>query len=513
MSASSAPPPSGSPASGERGSGAPDPTLTADLLLDALRATPDTPAFLDSRGRSALSRGDLAARADLVAGGLHALGLRAGETVALAVRPGPAALAVVLACLRLRLRVALVDPAAGSRLVTARLALARPSLLVADAAAQAAAGWAAPLARRAGLDLPRLGDIAPVVTLGRRLPGSAPTLVPAGLGPVPDRRGDDADALVIFTSGTTAAPRAVVHRVASVSAGIDGVRGLVDPSPHRPVVGSTFFVMAPALLAGAPVLLPSRRPSRLAREIAALQPQATYLTPPQARDVLATGAALTGRVFSGSAPVTADLLTRLRRAGASEAWGIYALTEAFPVAAVEAEEKAAYTGPGDLLGCLVGGMRAETSDEGELLLSGPATAHRYLGAEPIERVATGDRGAVSDGRVVLHGRMKDMILRRAENIYPGLHEPALHVPGVDLAVLVGVPSGDGDEEVALLAQPAPGVTDQQVREALRAPLRDMAAARPDHVVVDVVPTSGRSRKPDRAAAAALVAARLGRAPA
>jgi len=120
-------------------------------------------------------------------------------------------------------------------------------------------------------------------------------------------------------------------------------------------------------------------------------------------------------------------------------------------------------------------------------------------------VDTGDVGHVRDGRIVLGGRAKDMILRGAENIYPGLYEPALHVPGVELALLVGVPAGDGDERVVAVVQPAAGVTEQTVRAALRDPLARMGAARPDAVIFARIPLAGRSRKPDRAATARLAA--------
>ena len=87
---------------------------------------------------------------------------------------------------------------------------------------------------------------------------------------------------------------------------------------------------------------------------------------------------------------------------------------------------------------------------GQLLVEAPSMYDRYLHESATEggprRVATGDLGRIADGRVVMHGRAKDMVLRRAENIYPGLYEPSLHVPGVRLAVLVGVPSADGDEQ-------------------------------------------------------------------
>ncbi|MEV4638842.1 class I adenylate-forming enzyme family protein [Actinoplanes sp. NPDC049548] len=477
-------------------------------LIASLREDDPRPAVLGARrgGRPVVraTRGDLHRLVTGYAAALHARGLVAGDTVGVAVRPGPRSLTVLLAAYHLGLRVAVLDPTAGPEVLLARLALARPRLVLADAAAQAVAGWAAPLARRAHLALPDLAALAPTVTIGRRLPGSAPALPPAP-GPRPRGHDGEGDAVVVFTSGTTSRPRAVVHTRASLTAGMRLVHDLVRPAPDRPVLGGTFFVLVPSLAGGAPVALPAGGAARLVRQAARLGPQATYLTPPQLRAALAAGMRFTGRVYSGSAPVNADLLARVRQAGAQEAWGVYALTEVFPAAAVEARAKAAYEGEGDLVGDLLPGVRARTDDQGQLLLAGANAAHRYLGEEPHEWVATGDVGRAVDGRVVLGGRCKDMILRGAENIYPGLYEPALHVAGVELAVLVGVPAGDGDERVVAVVQPTPGVSADAVRAALRDPLQRMGAARPDAVVVADVPLAGRSRKPDRAAAARLAA--------
>ena len=465
-------------------------------LIDGLREDDARPALPGA------TRGDLAALVRGYAVALAAEGLTAGDTVALAVRPGVRSLATLLAAYHLGLRVAVLDPAAGPDVLRARLALAAPRLVLADAAAQAVAGWAAPLARRAHLALPELRAIAPVRTVGRRLPGSPPALRPLA-GRRPPGHTGDGDAVVVFTSGTTSRPRAVVHTRASLTAGLTAVRDLVRPEPGRPIVGGTFFVLLPALAGGAPVALPARR--RLGRQLRELRPQATYLTPPQLRAALAAGCRFTGRVYSGSAPVSAGLLAAVRRAGAAEAWGVYALTEVFPAAAVESAAKAAFDGEGDLVGELLPGVTARTGAGGELLLAGPTAADRYLGEQPWAWVATGDVGRVSGRTVVLGGRAKDMILRRAENIYPGLYEPSLHVPGVELALLVGVPAADGDERVVAVVQPAPGAGPRSVRDALRVPLARMGAARPDDVVLARIPLAGRSRKPDRAATADLAA--------
>ncbi|MFF6785809.1 AMP-binding protein [Streptomyces sp. NPDC012510] len=486
-----------------------------DRLDHALRTDrPERPAVLAATRAGAVRvrarRGELAELADGYAAALHRRGLRAGDTVGVAVRPGPRALAVLLALWRLGLRGAVLDPGAGAEVLRARLTLARPSLVLADATAQAASGWAGPLARRAGIALPDLGALGPVATVGPRLPGCGPALETTGR--VAYRYDGDGDAVIVFTSGTTSRPRAVVHSRASLTAGMDTVAALFRARPGEPVLGGTFFVLVPSLGQGAPVALPARRPRVLARQLCRLRPAGTYLTPPQLRDALRAGARFPvhGRVWTGSAPASAELLTRVRRAGAAEAWGVYALTELFPAAAVESREKAAYEGDGDLVGAPLPGVEATTDADGQLLLSGPAARHRYLGEDPDPWVRTGDRARLDGtGRMVLQGRCKDMVLRRAENIYPGLYEPALHVPGVDLAVLVGVPADDGDERLVAVVQPRPGADEGALRSALAAPLRRMGSARPDALLFATVPLAGRSRKPDRAAAARLATARLG----
>ncbi|WP_037685536.1 class I adenylate-forming enzyme family protein [Streptomyces durhamensis] len=485
-----------------------------DTLAHALRKRPDRPAVLGTTRSGAVrvraTCGQLADLTDRYAAALHARGIARGSTVGVAVRPGPRALAVLLAVHRLGARAAVLDPGAGPDVLRARLALARPAVVLADATAQAAAGWARPLARRAQLALPDLATLGPVATVGPQLPGCAPAL-DAGTGSVavPRPVDEDDDAVIVFTSGTTSRPRAVVHTRSSLAAGMATVTGLVRAEADRPVLGGTFFVLVPSLASGAPVALPARSPRVLARQLRRLDPQATYLTPPQLRTLLAAGARFGGRVWTGSAPASADLLTRVKQAGAEQAWGVYALTELFPAAAVEQADKAAFTGEGDLVGVPLPGVTARTDASGELLLSGPAARDRYLGEEPDPWVGTGDRAHLDDsGRIVLRGRLKDMVLRHAENIYPGLYEPALHVPGVELALLVGVPAGDGDERLVAVVQPGRGADREALRAALTGPLERMGSARPDAVLLADIPLSGRSRKPDRAATARLAASRL-----
>ena len=320
--------------------------------------------------------------------------------------------------------------------------------------------------------------------------------------------------MVIFTSGTTARPRAVVHTWASLDAGMRAASCLVRPQPGLPVLGGALFVVIPALLAGAPVALPARSGRGVARQLRQFRPQATYLTPPELRSALAARARFTGQVWSGSAPVSATLLSKVKQAGAAQAWGVYALSELFPAAVVEAAEKSAFDGPGDLAGGLVPGVAARVDPSGQLLLSGPAACDRYLGEQARPWVATGDvaRLEASGGRsrVVLAGRCKDMILRAAQNIYPGLDRSRCMSGASASPCWWACRPADGDERLGAVVELDPGADRDQVNTALRAQLDRMGAARPDVILFAAVPLSGRSRKPDRHAAARLIASAPGK---
>jgi fatty-acyl-CoA synthase len=73
---------------------------------------------------------------------------------------------------------------------------------------------------------------------------------------------------------------------------------------------------------------------------------------------------------------------------------------------------------------------------------------------------TGDLATMdSEGYVNIVGRIKDMIIRGGENVYPREVEEFLHThPGVSEAQVIGVPSARYGEEVMAWVRPKPGVT-------------------------------------------------------
>ncbi|HZH17254.1 MAG TPA: AMP-binding protein [Archangium sp.] len=73
---------------------------------------------------------------------------------------------------------------------------------------------------------------------------------------------------------------------------------------------------------------------------------------------------------------------------------------------------------------------------------------------------TGDLATMDeDGYVKIVGRIKDMIIRGGENVYPREIEEFLHThPGVSEAQVIGVPSEKYGEEVMAWVKPKPGTT-------------------------------------------------------
>ncbi|WP_265522221.1 class I adenylate-forming enzyme family protein [Oerskovia flava] len=512
----------------------------------------------EPRLRDELTYGELARRVEATTAALRARGLAPGDRVLFSVRPRPEGVVLALAVLRARATVVFVDPGSTPELFAARVAAAAPTWAITEALLYAVSrGPLRRLARSRGLLLPDYAGL-PLrhVHSGRRLPGvprgavSARTLARgARSAPTPDATlapGEPGDeALVVFTSGTTSDPKAVVHSAGSLGAGCDLLRGVFAAQPGETVHTDQMLLGIPALLAGAVWSVPADPPARdvVAFAVQAGRSAGTYLVPADVTALL--DAVESGRVpaagprvaLVGGAPVTRTLLDRARRVLPRTRWvAVYGMTEILPVAVVEATEKLEHTGDGDLVGRPLPGVTARIDGPGptgELVLGGPSLMTGYLadltrrGRVPegaIDEHRTGDLAQIdADGRILLVGRTRDMIIRGTVNIYPGLFEPRVAaLPGVGEAVLVGVPRDDGDERVALVLtsdRTAAPIADDDGTSRPRAvvltddhPLvRDVRTrladvldhgALPDVVLhADHLPLGGRSRKPDRGALA------------
>ncbi|GII95624.1 class I adenylate-forming enzyme family protein [Sinosporangium siamense] len=482
-------------------------------ILETAARHPSRVAIRDGRGR-ALTYGDLRTRVLSVAAALSG-----GEegAVLFAVRPGPDAVATALGAVLAGRTLVLADPGVAPGVFAGRIALTRPAWVVAESLLYTLSGPLRGVARRRGLLLPRLADPAPGhrvrhLRAGPWLPGvprGAFSLARVYGGGVPGRGLDpvtgDTPAVVIFTSGTTGLPRGVVHTRASLTAGVGLFGGAVPIEPGDVVHTDQLMLGLPALLAGAAWSLPGGGP--LAAELAERGATHAFCVPVRLDRILRETPDLPGTLrylLLGAAPAPPAVLRRaLAAAPEATVLSVYAMTEALPIAITTAQEK--LDNPGSLGKPMV---NVRVAEDGEFFVSGPNLAQGYLGGDPLTEVATGDLGFIDDdGRLILLGRKKDMILRNGVNIYPGLYEPAVAaLPDVAEAAIVGLADPEtGDEEVVLALVPdSPALDVAHVLAAL--PEVVDAWALPDRVeVLTALPRAGRTDKLDRAALRAEVA--------
>ncbi|MFJ4683899.1 class I adenylate-forming enzyme family protein [Streptomyces sp. NPDC088789] len=111
-----------------------------------------------------------------------------------------------------------------------------------------------------------------------------------------------------------------------------------------------------------------------------------------------------------------------------------------------------------------GGMEIRIVD-GEVRLRGEAVCQGYLDPEQTARafdadgfLRTGDLGHLTDsGHLVLTGRLKDVIIRKGENISAQEIEDLLHGrPGVGDVAVIGLPDRERGELVCAVVERAPG---------------------------------------------------------
>jgi len=296
---------------------------------------------------------------------------------------------------------------------------------------------------------------------------------------------------IYYSSGTTAAPKGVRHCDGSVIAGSSGVVGIVGASSSdvNPIAFPVSHIggaamLAAALLTGMRLVLfdvfdPATTPLAIAAHRPTLLGTATpffvaFMAAQRAHGEEPLYPELRGCV-GGGAPITAELGRQVRHTlsvpGVANAWG---LTE-FPVATSQTP-----VGEPELLDRTVGrpapGVSVRVVDEddrdvavgeeGELRLKGPQCFLGYvdsaLDADAFDAEGwfrSGDRGRFdADGNVFVTGRIKDAIIRNAENISALEVEEVLatHPTVADVAV-IGVPDARTGERVCAVVVANPGV--------------------------------------------------------
>jgi acyl-CoA synthetase (AMP-forming)/AMP-acid ligase II len=344
------------------------------------------------------------------------------------------------------------------------------------------------------------GDMRVLVS-DRALPQGDPATLP----PLPDLLGVDELPVrwLFYTSGTTADPKGAQHTDASIAAVAKGMaarfgviaddrNAMVFPFTH---FGGITWLFLSLQIGCANILVEAfdaeQTPEVLSREgvtlagagvpffQAYLAYQRKHLTPifPNVRGFPA-----------GGATMPPALVREMRDAFDAPVLSAYGLTEA-PILSLsdlsDSEDELAFTEgrpmPGvELRFVTLEGQVVDPGEEGEIRVKAPQVMKGYLDTS-LDRDAfdedgwfrTGDLGRLDErGNVVITGRVKDIIIRKGENVSAREVEDLLYThPAVGDVAVIGLPDPDSGERVCAVIQTADG-QEPITFEAMVAHLRD-----------------------------------------
>jgi acyl-CoA synthetase (AMP-forming)/AMP-acid ligase II len=462
------------------------------LLDEAARRYPERPAVSDAGG--AWTYAELARHSNGAARWYRARGVRPGDRVLLRLNGGRDFAALLYGALRVGAVAVPVNPATGPFHLDWILRDAEPALIVTDE--------------------PTAGPTTEPTEWRSVEPE------PPGTGPAP---GDLA--LLMYTSGSTALPRAVMcphERVCFAAAAIADRLGYTDDDVVLCRIPVSFdyglYQLFLCALGGAALVLrPDLPEAAILRQIRDTGATVVPLVPTLTEIVLRLAGRDRGptrvRLLTNTgAPLTGGHAAGLREAfPAASVVAMYGMTECKRITIAEPDEHLRHPGTvgRPLRGTGVAvvdptGHPLPTGDVGEIHVHGPhvmagywrstvATGERF--DEPARRLRTGDYGYLDEaGRLYFVGRRDDIFKRRGVRISTHELEAAvLDVTGVE--AVAALPPDAGGELVVVVAGP---VRPTEVLAAVGARLDP--ARRPDRcVVVDRLPTTVNG-KVDRQAA-------------
>jgi fatty-acyl-CoA synthase len=309
---------------------------------------------------------------------------------------------------------------------------------------------------------------------------------------LPGASPDDA-AQIQYTSGTTGSPKGAVLRHAGITdnaalyaerAGLLAGDVTVNPMPLFHTAGCVMSVLGTLSVRGTLILPPAFDPSLQLRLLEEERGESMIAVPTMlvgildAEDFRSTDLASLRRVVSGGAVVPAELVRRVERETPALVSIVFAQTESSPVITQtspqdSADDRARTLGrplPRTAVRIVDPrtGQTLPVGETGELITRGYAVMFGYYDDPAATAAAidadgwlhTGDLAKMDErGYCTIDGRLKEMIIRGGENIYPREIEAVLFShPDVADAAVVGIPDERWGEQVAAFVRPAAGHT-------------------------------------------------------
>ncbi|GAA2408215.1 AMP-binding protein [Streptomyces coeruleofuscus] len=435
-----------------------------ELVTRRAALTPDRPLFFqdDRSGRRTLTFGALRARAERVAAGLYGRGVRPGTVVAwqLPTRIETALLSFALA--RLGAVQTPVIPFYRDREVGFALRESKAEFFAVPGEWRGFDHTA--MARRLGAK--------GVFEAYDDLPDGDPSVLP------PPPSDGTAVRWIYWTSGTTSAPKGVLHTDRSLLAGGSCLAHALRPSaddvgsiafPYAHIGGPDYTVML--LLYGFPAVLfeqfalPDALECYRRHGVTVAGGSTAFYSMFLAEQRKQPGVPIVPSLrllAGGGAPKPPELYHAVVREMGVQLTHGYGMTEV-PMITMGAPDDSP-----ELLATTEGrppeGMEIRIVD-GEVRLRGEAVCRGYLDpgqtAEAFDEdgfLRTGDLGRLRDtGHLVLTGRLKDVIIRKGENISAQEIEDLLHRhPAVGDVAVVGLPDAARGELVCAVVEQPPG---------------------------------------------------------
>ncbi len=438
-----------------------------DWLTHRAHATPDDLAVIDTASETRWSYSGLDAAVDETAGRLAALGVEPGDHVGLLMPTQFLSVCLLHAAQRLGLRLVPLNSRLTPAELTGQIDHSDLDVLVCGADTEQLAVEAAGSTPIASVDDPQWTEVE-----------SFRSVEPDPIEPV-DWELDDPQ-LMVFTSGSTGQPKAVVLTMGNLlaSATASGFRLGVDPDDRWLLtlalyhVGGIAPIFRSTLYGTAVVIRESFDPGGVADDIDRYDVTVVSLVPTMLSEMLERRGTLSDSlraVLLGGAPAPDSLIDRCRNYSIP-VFPTYGMTEtASQIATARPQQvfdRAGTVGRPlmwtDLTIVDREGTPVEAGERGEIVVSGPMVTSGYYGDVDANVEAfckhglrTGDIGYISEhGYLHVLNRIDDQIISGGENVNPGeVVEVLRGHPEVDEAAVVGIDDETWGECVAALVVP------------------------------------------------------------